>query len=129
MPLAPGAAAAALLPAGPAFAIARDVGGVEGLHVAVNVFSPEAEKALFSSPALFPEDAHGFGFGGAGFAGFGACAPGGLHLSGQLDAAAFPAELFAAMNAVRDCSLERAFVTPEQCFALTYPRSPTRAAP
>jgi hypothetical protein len=95
-----------------AFAIVRNCGGVPGLHLALNVFSEAAERRLFEltgPPA--PRSVENGRVSRVGDAIF-----------GPHD---FPAEIFQALNAVRDCGLAPDLVCPDYCLCLTYAHGAT----
>lgn len=89
-----------------AMRIIRDAGGVRGLHVALDIFSEEAERRLFQSTDLhFMEaDAH---VGG--------------NRTGRHHGPLLPDDCYRCCNAVVDSGLFPDLIMPEYCFAISYP--------
>jgi hypothetical protein len=100
----------AVPPAGSGFAIVRDAGGCPGLHMAVGALTEEGERALFEDASVFDPRADARAAAGARF--------GSGYLQGP---AAFPAPVFALVNAARDCGLWPELLTPDYALLLGYP--------
>lgn len=87
-------------------AILRDVGGVSGLHVALDVFTEDTERRLFKSSEIHnAEDA----------------AHTHAERNGRGHTPVLPDDVYRCCNAVRDSGLFPDLITPDYCLALTYP--------
>ena len=88
--------------------IIRNVGGIEGLHLATNCFTEEVERRLFTSI-----DESGYQSGKRTWGG----QPTGL-LRWPYD---WPADYNKLANLIRDCGLLPDYVPPDYCLRLMYP--------
>jgi len=90
--------------------IIRDVAGIEGLHVALDVFSEETERRLFDHQSMFPvfpADHNGNDRKRQG------------KTVSPLD---WPVDIYRLCNAIRDCGLvSRDFVFPDYAYGINYP--------
>jgi len=91
--------------------IVRNVGGIQGLHVATDVFTESAERRLFElgssvhSPNIL-------------LAGEGRKAQRNGEPSGPQ---IWPPDMFKVCNVIGDCGLFPGYICPDYCLSLNYP--------
>ena len=87
--------------------LVRNVGGIEGLHIALDAFTEDAERRLFTSQTIhLPEEQNGVVHAGQRMG------PHHLPLPDDID-------IFRICNVVRDCGLFPDYVTPDYLFAIS----------
>ena len=84
--------------------IIRNVGGVPGLHVALNVFSEETERRLFELPVHYPATKEST-----------------TRCGKSMHPSTWPVDIFRVCNAVEDCGLVPEYIRPDYCLSLNYP--------
>lgn len=92
--------------------IVRNVGGIQGLHVAIDVFTESTERRLFElngihSNNLALASTHHTGRGQRN----GECS------GPQI----WPPDMFKVCNVIGDCGLFPGYITPDYCLSLNYP--------
>jgi alkylated DNA repair dioxygenase AlkB len=87
--------------------VLRDIAGIPGLHVALDVFTEETERRLFKSPIHGRASEEDYHRGG--------------QRNGQAHGPILHDDAYRLCNAVRDCGLFPGFITPDSCLSWSYP--------
>ena len=93
--------------------IVRNVGGIQGLHVATDVFTESAERRLFElgsnihSPNIITASTHHTG----------KAQRNGESSGPQI----WPVDMFKVCNVIGDCGLFPGYICPDYCLSLNYP--------
>ena len=93
------------------FRIITNVGGVQGLHIALNVFTEDVEKRLFHDPTVYASE--------------GLIDPDPINVKRRRNVGSLPMnwsrDVFSLSNLVVDSGLWPDYFTPDYCLGLTYP--------